>query len=179
MKKLIHLAAIVIFIASCSSLESKQQNNAKISRITFENGECTGKCQSFQLQIDSSKRILYNGLTSVEKKGYFIGTINQQFWNDLVDKTHAVNLKQIKSQYGEYSKNEQPLKLRLETDKGTYQSRITDSTQAPASLLKLVYYILNNYKNIEMKPLDLDSIFKSNVNPRRKMFNQVLEKIPC
>lgn len=178
LKKLIYLA-LPVLIFGCTSPKSTQQNNVKISRIMFESGECSNKCPSFQLQIDRSKRILFNGLTSVEKTGYYIGSIDGVFWDYLVNKIHYTDLQHLKSQYGENSDDNQTLKLEIDTDKGTYRCTISDSNRAPAALKDLVRYILNNYRKIDLKPLDIENMFQSEGSSRRKMINEMLEKIPC
>lgn len=167
-----------IFIFGCSSSESKQQNNVIISKITFESGRDSIRSPSFQLQIYSSTFVLYNGLADVEKKGYYTGNIKEVVWKDMVNNVHSTDLAHLKRHYGQKGDESQTLTLSIETDKGTYYCKIYNSVEAPPTLRDLIKSIFNNYGKIDMKPLDIENMLQSESSTRRKMINEILERIP-
>lgn len=177
MSKLFSVALLAL-IFGCSTFETNRLNNVKVSRISFESSQCSNECNSFQLQIDSSKRILYNGLTGI-KKGYYTGNIDGSFWKYLVDHIQQTDLKHLKKQYGQKVAGNQTLILTIETDKGTYQCSISGKSAAPSAVKDLIAYIFRHYRKIKMVPLNIENILKPDNSPQRKAVKELLNKVPC
>lgn len=56
-----------------------------ITKIAFASGYCHGECPLQAFEVDSSLSCKYYGGEWASKKGYYNGTVKQEFWDTLVN----------------------------------------------------------------------------------------------
>lgn len=87
MKSLLITFLLIVLLCSCK----KSINRHDITKITFASGYCHGECPFQAIEIDSSLTYKYYGGEWAENQGYFLGTIDKDFWDSL--NTDVRNLK--------------------------------------------------------------------------------------
>lgn len=117
MVKYLILIAFSLLICGCDNQNPKskfeiQNLKSKFEKVTFQTTWCLGNCPSYHLEIDKNKKIkLYAqvykasvlktpmGLDSskldLTKTGYFIGTLNEPVFDQLINELETIGLETI------------------------------------------------------------------------------------
>lgn len=128
MKYLFTLLSLVL-LTSCATVSS-----SKYSKIEYEAGACFGFCPIFKITIhpdrtaiiDAERFTFTDGRSKDEfsgpKEGIFKATIKESDYKTLVSKLDSLNLKSLKSYYGNKNVTDLPTsKLRVTFSDGSYK----------------------------------------------------------
>lgn len=69
-----------------------RKNNQRLENLAFSNSSCYGKCPEIACEIDSNRNIKFYGGSFADKKGFYYGTVNKDYFNKLNDVLAYVNL---------------------------------------------------------------------------------------
>ncbi|MGV3611568.1 MAG: DUF6438 domain-containing protein [Fluviicola sp.] len=128
---------------------AKQKNQFDYRVITFGSSGCFGTCPSFNVEIDRSGKILYEGFYFVEKEGKYRGERNDLFYNILKDKLKYIHFKTLKKEYKAPWTDDQTVVLIVETEDQVYSTSAYGAYQEPAELRVVFQYIFDNLNETE------------------------------
>ncbi|MGS2760817.1 DUF6438 domain-containing protein [Sinomicrobium sp. M5D2P9] len=127
------------------------KNDLKIKRIGFYSGPCFGVCPSMYIEIDNSGNILFDGLRYTEKEGLFAGDIPKREVKQIIRQVRNIELDNLKKEYTARWTDDQACRIKIETDKKTYESSVYGFDKEPVALRILFHKLMETYKNAELK----------------------------
>jgi len=77
---------------------NKLKNNF-IIKIAFAKGGCEGTCPMESYQIDSSLNVFYYGGIYARKKGFYVGRIDKETWDLIVQKVDSFSPNRLQDKY--------------------------------------------------------------------------------
>lgn len=156
---------------------AKQKNQFDYRVITFGSSGCNGNCPSFNLQIDSSAEILYEGFGYADKEGKYSGKGNKLYYKILKDKLKYINFKSLKKEYEAGWTDDQTVALIIETENQVYSTSVYGEDQEPAALRAVLTYFFDNLEAIELVKSDSDFQLKYKNNLSRLGIPEIREVI--
>ncbi len=141
-----------IIILSLTFLSCKKHRSNEIKKLSFAVAGCYGKCPVLAIEIDSSLTYKFYGGENTNKKGFYKGLVTKGFWDTLNLKFEQIRFKHLDTLYN-YSVDDMPIELYLTIGKDRKPLFGQDESM-PDSVRKVLYWVLNSYKNINLIQVD-------------------------
>lgn len=126
------------------------KNNTDMKRIGFYSGPCFGVCPSMYMEIDNAGNILFDGLRYTEKEGLFAGKIPERELKQILRKVRSIDLDNLKKEYTARWTDDQACRIKIETDKKTYESSVYGFDKEPIALRILLHKLMETYKTAQL-----------------------------
>lgn len=130
--------------------KTKQKNNLKYQVISFGSSGCFGSCQSFDLELNASGEVLYEGFSFVKKKGKYMAGRDQVFDRILRDKMKYVDLEKLDRKYEAPWTDDQTVCFIVETPQKNYETYVYGTDQEPSEIRAVFTYIFSNYESLSL-----------------------------
>ncbi len=138
----------------------KPKNQFTYKTISFGSSGCFGTCPSFDLEINKSGEVVYNGYYFVKKEGNYTAKRNDQFYTILKDKLKYIDFNNLKKEYEAGWTDDQTVGLVVETDNKVYSVSVYGTDREPAQLRTVFEYVFSNYENLKWVKSNTDLKFK-------------------
>ncbi len=146
--RIITYLLIIITTISCKDRVDKSQRTNEINRIVFATGGCYGGCPVQALSIDSTLTVKYHGVKFTDQKGFFIGHVNQTFWDTLNIVLESINYTKLDTLY-EHSADDLSTEIFI-----YYKNKVKhirgQSMSLPDSLMNAYNWIMTSQKAISL-----------------------------
>lgn len=130
-----------------------------ITKVSLALEGCLGKCQSLNIEIDSSLQYNYYGGAYANKPGGYTGRIDADSWETLNKKFEAGNFRQLDSAYLQTDDDQ-------ETDLIIYFNGQRKHIRAaysdlPAGIKPAYAFLIDSYKKLNLKPTTEKLVFEN------------------
>ncbi|WP_158827195.1 DUF6438 domain-containing protein [Mucilaginibacter lacusdianchii] len=149
-------------------------HKVRINKVELATGHCYGYCQPTAVCIDSDFNYYYYGDTITpflqrpndknhdRIEGYFVGKINKQLWDTLINKLYQIDFEKLDDEY-QRSVDDQSLELIVYYQSKTKHVR-AQSASLPKDVRGVLYWIANSYKRVKLMPSKDNMRFKTSIH---------------
>jgi hypothetical protein len=141
-------------------IKNHKRNN-EINRIVFATGGCYGTCPIQSIDFDSNLTFKYHGVKYTDKKGYYIGTMTNGFWDTLNMKLESINYKQLDTVYN-HSVDDLSTEIFI-----YYNDKVKhiygQSSSLPDSVMTVYNWLLNSIRTLDSKPTQDSLTFSTTI----------------
>lgn len=138
----------------------KRKNQFVYKTISFGSSGCFGTCPSFDLEINESGDVLYDGYYFVEKEGKYKAKKDDVFYSILKDKLTYVDFKNLNKSYEAGWTDDQTVGLVVETTDKLYSVSVYGTDKEPAPLRAVFGYVFSNYNKLKFIKTNSDEKLK-------------------
>ncbi|WP_419803411.1 DUF6438 domain-containing protein [Mucilaginibacter sp.] len=150
-RKLIALIILTLLLGCRNNNQIIRQNN--IQRIVFATGGCYGKCPFQVIDIDSSLTVKYNGVKYTDHIGFYVSTINSNFWDTLNIKFENIKYKGLNNSY-EHSIDDLSTEIYIYYNGNKVKHILGQSASLPDSVMTVYEWLLHSIKQMNFKQTD-------------------------
>lgn len=138
----------------------KRKNRLVYYTISFGSSGCFGTCPSFDLELNKSGEVVYNGYDFVKKEGHYKAKKDVEFYVVLKDKLTYIDFKKLRKSYEAGWTDDQTIGFVVETKDRTYETSVYGADREPSELRVVFEYIFSNYENLKLVKSNSDIKFK-------------------
>ncbi len=123
--------------------------------VSLKRDPCYGKCQAFELKLYDDGIVKYNGMSHVEKRGYYSAYIGKTAIVNIQDKAEEIGFFILASQYpapGTPQLYDIPQSTTY-VKTGSLEHMVKNRHDSPPALYKFEQYIEEQLMNVNWKPI--------------------------
>lgn len=129
-----------------------KKNNLKFKRIGFNSSICFGSCPSMFFELDSNGNLYFEGGYSTSEEGYREGLVSEELLFNIDVKINNIDLDSLKVDYFPPVIDEQTIRLIIEFENQKVETAVYSFKDEPIELRMLFHYLMELYKEVELKP---------------------------
>lgn len=143
-----------------------KKNDFKFERIGLYSSMCFGTCPSMFLEIDSFGNFLFDGGYGTNSSGFYLGELSLKQLNLIDKKINQIDLNKLKSDYDARYTDAQTICLKVLFPKDSIETKVYGYSSEPIELRMLFHYLMELYKEVELKPEEYEFQVLDNIKFR-------------